>query len=67
MPQDDVLGLMQFTAYISPLGDIIKTFVLDYHLDADDTQHYVSFCPCAADRLNLIYHLCNCPGDKAEW
>ena len=52
--QGSVLGPLLLTAYISPFGDIIKKFGLDYHLYADDVQFYVSFCPGADDQLNAI-------------
>ena len=48
-PQGSLLVPLLFTAYISPLGDIIKKFGMDYHLYADDAQLSVSFCPGGDD------------------
>ncbi|XP_046575832.1 uncharacterized protein LOC124283847 [Haliotis rubra] len=38
-------ALCFFTAYTTPLGDIVRSFNLSMHLYADDTQIYVSFKP----------------------
>ena len=53
--------------YITPVGDIIKKFGLDYHLYADDTQLYVSFVPGGNSQLNTSDRLCSCLQEIGEW
>ena len=43
VPQGSDRGPLLFTAYITPVGVIIKKCGLDYYLYADDIQLYVSF------------------------
>ncbi|KAI0240921.1 hypothetical protein LSAT2_004822 [Lamellibrachia satsuma] len=67
VPQGFLLGTLLFTAYISPLGDIIKKFGMEYHLYADDAQLSVSFCPGGDDQLNAIDRLSSCLEDIGKW
>ena len=45
IPQGSVLGLILFTIYTVPIGDICRKHQVAFHLYADDTQIYLSFRP----------------------
>ena len=43
VPQASVLGPFLYLIYTSPIGDILRSHKMNFHLYADDTQIYVSF------------------------
>ena len=42
VPQGSVLGPLLFTAYVSPVGELIQSHGVSYHQFADDTQLFVA-------------------------
>ena len=43
--QSSVLGLILFTLYVSPIGDICRKYNINFHSYADNQQIYLSFRP----------------------
>ena len=57
-----------FTTYILPLGNIIRSHNLSFHIYADDTQVYTSYDPRnQADCLNSLISLERCIKDIQNW
>ena len=60
--------LILFTMYTTPLGNIIRSHVLDCHLYADDTQIHTSFKPAdSKSRQTVISKVEPCIKDVRSW
>ena len=68
VPQGSILGPMLFSLYIAPIGDLLRSLDINFHLYADDTQLYVTFKSNNSDDLiaaKLKIEECVCQLD--EW
>ena len=70
VPQGSVLGLILFTLYTVPLGDICWAHPVKFQLYADDQQVYLSFKPFQDDSTlqeKCLKRLQACVEDIKSW
>ena len=67
VPQGSVLGPQWFTVYTYPVRDIIRSYNLNYHVYADDTQHYLSFNSSQQHPNSALATLELCINEIRQW
>ena len=65
VPQGSVLGPLLFTAYVSPVGELIESHGVSYHQFADDTQLLVAMN--VTDARPALEKLANCSTAVRLW
>ncbi|XP_046555665.1 G-protein coupled receptor 54-like [Haliotis rubra] len=60
-----VLGPLLFSLYILPIGDIVRSHSLKFHLYADDNQLYISIKPSEVSQG--VHKIERCIMDIREW
>jgi hypothetical protein len=66
LPQGSVLGPRFFKDYESPVGKIIRSFGLQAHFYADDTQLYIAFAPDDKEDV-CIQNVEACVSEIRQW
>jgi len=68
LPQGSIIGPQGFTMYISPVGDVIRSYGISFHAYADDIQLYTEFNPKSdEDRQLVLNNLSSCISEVSRW
>ena len=68
VPEGSLLGLILFSIYTSPIGNICIKPNVNYHGYTNDTQNYLSFSPkVPGDKITCLTTLRNCIQDIQIW
>jgi len=65
VPQRSVLGPLLFTAYVSPVSNVIEDHGVSYHQLADDAQLYIAMN--AAETASTLDRLARCTAAVKRW
>ena len=68
VPQGSVLGPLLFSAYTTPIRDILNKHNVSYHKFADDLQIYVDYNPATSGEVERVQLLLKaCIEDVQQW
>ena len=68
VPQGSALGLLLFTLFTIPLGDICRHYDQGFYLYADHTQLYASFiASCEESRESCMFKINSCIAEISKW
>jgi hypothetical protein len=68
LPQGSILGPRGFTVYTIPIGRIIKSHSLSYHMYADDMQIFCGFDPANPSSIETaLSSITSCINDIRTW